>query len=341
MTRLLLLLIALAVPTSALAVPFVLPESESIEAWRAALEFAQFEAGPAAAGPYAELSRSAEGWRLTVRDVDGATREVAVAEPSSAASREEIASLAFSLLQPSNLPGSEPSDAPEEEEAPDEASADPVAEDEVPAEEVPDEPVAEEPITEEVPGSEESTSAEVSIDRPPVPGGIRVGGWITAAGGVDFRQRVRVGAFFEVGGGVALGAGFRLGAQVSAKPPSRLLLPARDAAVVATSWDLGVGAVLRWTPDLPVGPVLGVGVGALRRAHLVDRAPVGAFWHARLAVDAGLSIRVAPWARIEPMAQFQFDLVPSHPLGEPRADLPPIPVFGLAAGLAVTISSPR
>ena len=143
-------------------------------------------------------------------------------------------------------------------------------------------------------------------------------------------------------GGIGLGAGFRLGLSVAAKTPSRAVLT-RGAADgrVATTWELGVGAVFRWVPNLPVGPVLGARVGGLRRAHIINGTADAATSHPRLGIDAGLSIRAAPWVRIEPLVQLNFDLLPSHPLGRPEEGVPPLPVFGLAVGLSATFSSPR
>lgn len=319
MRRLFFIVAVVLLPASAVAVPFVLPDSEPVEEWRPILEFAQFELGPAGVGPYAQLSSSSGGWLLTVRDVEGSIRQVGVAPPEDAAAREEIASLAFSLLQPSNLFDPEP-----EAVAP---AADRVPE--PPASELEAEPAVD-------------VAPDAPTDGPGLRRGIRAGGWFTPRGGLDVRQRVRPGVHLELSGGVRLGAGFHLGASVAAKTPSRAVLT-RGAADgrIATTWELGGSAVFRWVPDLPVGPILGAGIGGLRRAYIVDGTSIAATSHPRIGLDAGLSIRAAPWARFEPMVQFHFDLLPSHPLGRPEAGVPPLPVFGLSVGLAATFSSPR
>jgi len=96
------LLLALVLPHLALAVPVVLPAGEDLDAWRPYLELVGFErvSGQTSSTPRVEFRVEPSGWLVLATDADGAVRIRNVAAPQSARDREDLVSVANSLLNP-------------------------------------------------------------------------------------------------------------------------------------------------------------------------------------------------------------------------------------------------
>ncbi len=131
-----------------------------------------------------------------------------------------------------------------------------------------------------------------------------------------------------------MGAGFRLGGTLFGKTPSMVLVRADDLPQI---WEIGGGVELGWSPDIPVGPVLGLGVSLLSRTHRVDTEVLGRRLMPRVTTDLGLSIKLGPVLRLEPRAQVRFDLLASNPFVARRTGERVIAPVGFSAGAGLTI----
>jgi len=97
-----LLLFCLLIALPASAIPILLPPGEDADDWAPylALVDLQMAQRPQATGAQVELLVGASDWVIRVRGVDGVTRERRVPPPSTPRDREDVVTIADSLLDP-------------------------------------------------------------------------------------------------------------------------------------------------------------------------------------------------------------------------------------------------
>lgn len=95
-----LLCLLAALPAS--AIPVLLPAGESVEDWGPYLALVDLQptSRPQASGAQVELLVGASDWVIRVRGIDGVTRERRVPPPTTPRDREDIVTIADSLLDP-------------------------------------------------------------------------------------------------------------------------------------------------------------------------------------------------------------------------------------------------
>lgn len=298
-------LFALLLGTPAWAgVALKLPPGEDPLPWAPYFALVGFEAQSSlpAAGPWVELVAGDEGWQVQVRTSDGTLSSRSVAAPVSARDREQIVSVANSLLNPPTW--TEPSWADLAAVAPPVAPADPVSDPAVlvqvtaptppvprPAEPVPEvvEPVVvAEPPPEPVPVTPEPVAPQPPVVVEPLPSNLRTDG-VTRVGA----SPSKVGPWIRGGGGVALRGG---------GPPGGLIELAGGLAVME-HWRIGIG--LELTTPTPLDEL-----GGARRFGSVDPSVVLATRIPK--VGAMLSLRGGPGWRLfeEQGAIFKVVAVP-------------------------------
>ena len=232
------------------AVALKLPAGEDPLPWAPYFALVGFEAQSSlpASGPWVELVAADDGWLVQVRTADGTLSSRSVSAPASARDREQIVSVANSLLNPPTW--TEPSwtdlavvvpPAPPEEPVPEPAmlvttptptvapAPEPVP---VPAEPVvivepppePPIPVTPEPVAPQPPPVVEPLPSNLRTDGVARVGSSRsdYGPWVRGGGGVGFRGGGPPGGLIEVAGGLAIMEHWRLGIGLELTTPTTL-----------------------------------------------------------------------------------------------------------------------
>ena len=289
MLRALLTLLLLLPGLAAAGTPFVLPPGERIGDWTPHLSEVDFELTAGVGdGASVEVQAVGERWLLRIVDVHGARSERWLDPPATSLGREDLVSLAYSLVHPpgsaapswselaANLPAVEPAaepvpppraeppparpaPEPEPEPAPPEVVA--VVEPPPPAPEPVPEP--EEPDPFEVPEEElpppstpappPSTYESVALDGVAATDRWRPGPWVRAGGAAVLRGGVTPSAMGQFGAGLrlhyrGLPEALRLGVELGVTTPARYLGLDSDP----TRRDVDLGAVFGFDfPSLP------------------------------------------------------------------------------------------
>jgi hypothetical protein len=241
----------LAAPAWA-GVALKLPVGEDPLPWAPYLALVGFETQSSlpAAGPWVELVAGDDGWQVQVRTANGTLSSRSVGAPVSARDREQIVSVANSLLNPPTWtepswadlavlpPAVEPDVLPNEpavlvqvatpapsvaqppEPAP--AAVEPVAVVEPPPE--PPTPVAPEPVAPQPPPLVEPLPSNLRTDGVARVGSSpsRFGPWVRGGGGVGLRAGGPPSGLIEVAGGLAVMEHWRMGAGLEITTPSTL-----------------------------------------------------------------------------------------------------------------------
>lgn len=329
----------LLVTAALAAVPVLLPPTEDPALWLKPLSLAGLEPGARGAGSFVELRDEGARWRLRVLDSAGLLREATVAEPTTAAAREDIAWLAASLLKPASptsrtlptAPGLDlpppppptptrvrpPPPRPTPVEVPTVVERAPE-----PPERIPDAPVP--PFAIAV--------VEVEEEPPPAPATTPLIRPEFAVGtGVGWRPGLAPGSVTWLRIGPRLMDVLVVGMEASFSTRVSILSLDEDHAV--TDGDALLGVWYAGRAPFPLRGGVGVG-GAYRSFSVASFEEAGVV--PLLGAELGVDLHVGNWLRIGPTVGARYDLRAVE-VAEEGGAVTTLAPYALRAGLSVAI----